>query len=153
MSLIVRRKIHEARLAEGWHEAVVKDVSAEFEVATSFGVRDQATLIFTVNEEEEIDLRLRCTLSLGKKSKLYGIITELTGREPGAEFDLETLIGLPCKVLVSHKEMESGDVWENVDKVKGLKKRQPARKTPEEVFIDQGTLPFDEEPTDVEIPF
>jgi len=135
MALIVRRKLHEARLSEDWHEAEIADVTAEYNKVTPFGVKDQATIIFRVGE---VELRMRCTLSLGKKAKLYGLITEITGQEPGKEFDLEELIGMSCKVLVSHREMESGDVWENIDRVKSVPQKSGGlnKRSVEEIVDD-----------------
>lgn len=117
MALVVRRKLHEARVDEGWHEAVITDVKAVYGVTTRYGVVDQAHLTFTVGA---VDLKLRCNLSLSPRSRLFSVITAVTGKEPGAEFDLETLIGLECKVLVSHRKSEAGDVWERIERVRGV---------------------------------
>lgn len=117
MSTLVKRKVHEPSIAEGWHNATIDSVKAEYGVTTNYGVKDRATIEFEVGGTY---LKLRCTLSLNPKSKLYGVIAELAGGAPGEEYDLEDLVGLRCRVLVSHYESDSGDVWENIDKVKAI---------------------------------
>lgn len=58
------------------------------------------------------------TPQLTPQSKLAGLIRGLTGAElPGGEFDLESLLGKQCQVLVRRSTNKNGKTYCNVEQV------------------------------------
>jgi len=53
-------------------------------------------------------------LSLHPQSFLTRAITDITGREPGHEFDLDSLVGREVELVIKHNEGNDGRVYANV---------------------------------------
>jgi hypothetical protein len=56
------------------------------------------------------------TVSLHKNSRLLPRVTSILGRDPGASFDLETLVGKQIQIVVTHTE-NGGKKYANVQAV------------------------------------
>mgnify|MGYP005836665781 CR=1 FL=1 len=132
MAIIVKKEIRKARLDEGMHNATVKEITVDYQVQTQFGIKDVANIFFEVGG---VVIKKRASLSIAKNSTLLSLIKDITGIEPKGEFDLETLIGKKCQVLITHNQTDNGDVWENIEKV---------RKAPGKTIFDddEDGLPF-----------
>lgn len=112
-STIIRRYVRQPRLDVGVYDAVIESVVPVDGVETRFGVRDQIVVTFDV---DGTSVRKRYNKSLHPKSALYGLIFELAG-DLGENFDVAELEDKPCRVTIVHRMTETGDVWENVDRV------------------------------------
>jgi hypothetical protein len=112
------RKLYEPRIDEGWHKATVKEVEQKLNQLTPWGYKDNAILTFQVGE---IPLKKWCTLSLSKRSTLYSIVSTIIGYDPGNRYNLRELIGKACEVFVSHKQNDSGDVYETIKEVRAVR--------------------------------
>ena len=112
-STLIRRSVRQPRLDAGVYDAVIESVLPVDGVETRFGVRDQIVVKFDVNGTS---VRKPYNRSLHPKSALYELIFELVG-DVGKEFDVAELEGKPCRVTIVHRTTDSGDVWENVDRV------------------------------------
>jgi len=112
-STIIRRSVRQPKLDVGVYDAVITSVEPLDGVETRFGVRDQIVVKFDV---DGISVRKRYNRSLHPKSSLHELICELAG-DVGNEFDVAELEGKPCRVTIVHRTTDTGDVWENVDRV------------------------------------
>jgi hypothetical protein len=112
-STLVSRQLRQPKLQEGVHDAIIESVVPADGVETRFGVRDQIVVAFDV---DGTGVRKRYNRSLHPKSSLYELIFELAG-DVGNEFDVAELEGKPCRVTVVHRMTDTGDVWENIDRV------------------------------------
>jgi hypothetical protein len=121
-SIFVRRPRRTAQLEEGTYDATIEGVEELTGVMTPWGEQDKILVTFDVNG---VVLRRRYNKSLYPTSNLFVLINELTG-EPGEEFDVVTLVDMPCRVLISHRETDTGDVWENIEKVTKSGKSAPS---------------------------
>ena len=121
-SIIVKRPLRKPRLAEGVYPSEIIAVEELKSVLTSWGEKDMIAFKFDL---EGVEISYRCTKSLHRSSNLYALIKELAG-EPGEEFDVSTLVGTPCTVLISHYETDAGDVWENIEKITKARKSTPS---------------------------
>ena len=113
MSTLIRRSVRQPKLAAGVYDAFIESVVPVDGVETRFGVRDQIVVTFEV---DGISVRKRYNRSLHPKSFLYELIFELAG-DVGKEFEATELEGKPCRVTIVHRTTDTGDVWENVDRV------------------------------------
>lgn len=110
------------------HVAVCVDVVDLGEVETHFGKKHKVKLVWEVDEltagrrsDGKLFLaRKQYTASLNDKSTLYKDLTSWRGRpftdEELRAFDLEKLIGVPCRILVEHVTRD-GQTYANVTKV------------------------------------
>jgi hypothetical protein len=121
-SIFVRRPRRTAQLEEGTYEATIVAVEEITGVTTEWGEQDKIVVTFDV---DGVELRRRYNKSLYPTSYLYALIKELVG-DPGEEFDVITLVDMPCRVLITHREAENGDVWENIEKVAKDRKPKPS---------------------------
>lgn len=126
MAIILEKKALTPKCDEGLYIAIISDVSEEKGIQTAFGIRDQLKFVFTTNED--VELVWRCTASLSPKSKLViDLIIPLVGDVTGEQFDVESLVGTRCKILVEHREGQNGGVFANITKILPLK-NQPQNK-------------------------
>ena len=96
-------------IPSGPYDATVASVEAD---EGEFGA--QVKFIFRLNGETDdatgdpIELWAWSSLKVNPRTKLYKWISALTGATPvvGGKFDVGTLTGLPCRVLVN---LEDGD--------------------------------------------
>ena len=116
MTLVRRRENRKPQKAEGTYAATITEVAERKAVATAYGVKDKIVITFKVDGETPIKRPYNDSLHL--KSSLYALIKEVTGHEPPEEYDLEELVGKTCTVAVVHREDATGNVWENIDRVK-----------------------------------
>jgi hypothetical protein len=112
-STIIRRSVRQPKLDAGAYDAVIESVVPVDGVETRFGVRDQIVVTFDV---DGTSVKKRYNKSLHPKSALYELIFELGG-DVGKEFDVAELEGKQCRVTIIHRMTDTGDVWENVDRV------------------------------------
>jgi hypothetical protein len=56
-------------------------------------------------------------LSLHPQSFLSRAIFDITGREPGSEFDLDSLLGIECDLVIKHNRAPDGRVYANVSSI------------------------------------
>ena len=106
--------------SEGDHNAVFVDFVDLGMVETKFGKKHKIRGVFQVEETGKDGKRLvvmqRYTASVHEKSLLYKHVKGATGKPPGKKFDTESLIGVPCRIIVEHNE--SGDkVFANITAV------------------------------------
>jgi hypothetical protein len=116
MTLVRKRESRKPQKAEGTYPATIIDVAERKAVATAYGVKDKIVITFKVDGETPI--KRPYNDSLHPKSSLYALIREVMGHEPPQEYDLEELVGKTCTVAVVHREDATGNVWENIDRVK-----------------------------------
>lgn len=79
--------------------------------------------------------------TLSKQGALRPLIESWRGRpltqEEAAGFDLKTLVGSPCKVLIQHAETKDGRLFANVQAVIKADPGQPTTTQATMVFFDQ----------------
>jgi hypothetical protein len=111
MSLIVRnvKKTYE-NVTEGLHRAVLADVVDVGEVETKFGPKHRVRLVWLTDElgkdGKHLAIIRTFNKSLHEKSLLRKAIKQITGKDPGDEFDLQDLIGTNAKLNVEWTESE-----------------------------------------------
>jgi len=108
---------------EGTFRAVCVDVTPPEVKQTKFGPKEQFRCVFEIEAEREGGGR-QCvwsrsfTVSLNEKSSFRKFIRQWRGRDLSAaekaEFDTESLIGLPAMLVVVHEESEDGTVYANI---------------------------------------
>lgn len=66
--------------------------------------------------------------------KAYNWVHALTGREypPGEEMDTDDVVGLPARILISHKPGKDNRVWMRAKDVFSASAQQPAAPAPSE---------------------
>jgi hypothetical protein len=112
---------HEA----GVFRAVCVDVTPLEKRDTQFGIKEEFRLVFETDAEPSEEDRPRCvwsrgfTPSLSEKANLRKFLRQWFGRDLNAvelaEFDTETLIGMPASVVVVQEDSKDGDkVYANI---------------------------------------
>lgn len=129
-SLIVKQREFEL-MSEGLHNVTITKVEDVGAVETKYGVKDRVRIFFTASDQKDkegnpVDAIMSANKTLGKKTTLSKLLNSL-GIEVGSEFDLNTLIGIKCQVVIEHTESE-GRTYANIATV--LKVRKP---TPEQI--------------------
>ena len=114
IAIIVSKKARKPQLKEGMHDAIITDIVEANGIATQFGLKDKIVVTYKVGDAE---IKRSYNKSLHPSSTLYGLIMELKGSLSGSQFDVETLKGTKCRIVVLHRTTETGDIWENVDRV------------------------------------
>jgi hypothetical protein len=120
MSIFVSGKTY-VPAPEGLYRAGLVDVVALGEVDTHFGKKHKVRLAFELEVKGEdgrhFIVSKTYTLSLHEKSSLHKDLRGWRGRpftrQEMKRFDLEALIGTPCKVVITHVERD-GTVYGNV---------------------------------------
>jgi len=113
MATIVTKPTRVALVDDGDYDAVITGVEEQNDVQTTYEVKNMVVLTFDAGGTE---VRKRYSRSLHEKSDLYWLVKELVG-EPGDRFDLDTLIGTPCRIFITHTETETG-MWRYVGNVR-----------------------------------
>lgn len=54
------------------------------------------------------------TLSLHEKSSLYKDLKSILGKDPGASYDLNQLIGVNAQAVITHDTGSDGRTWSNI---------------------------------------
>jgi hypothetical protein len=106
---------------EGLHNGVCVDVIDEGLQQTAWGQKWKVALVWELDAHKEdgtrFSVRKRYTASLHEKSNLAKDLKSWRGRAFTAEelsgFDVEKVLGAPCKLLVQHTEKD-GATYANV---------------------------------------
>lgn len=109
---------------DGVHNAVCVDVVDLGMVEGAFGTKHKLKLVWEIEEKMDSGkpfiVGKRYTVSLHEKSTLRKDLKSWRGRDFTAEelkeFDLESVIGAPCQLVVVHSETE-GTTYANVSNV------------------------------------
>ena len=105
---------------QGNHDAVFCDVEDLGVVETQYGKKHQIRLVWQIAEKMEdgrpFTIGRRYGLSLHEKSALFKDLKTYAKKAPPQNLDLETLIGKPCQILVTHVERD-GSTYANVQAV------------------------------------
>ena len=118
MTRYIERKLREVKIAEGLYKARIGRIAEEKAVETPFGIKDKLIVPFEVeNGSQPIEINKRYNYSIHENSSFAGLIRSVTGSLPGEKFDLDTLEGQRCQVVITHRTTDAGDVWENIQTV------------------------------------
>ena len=105
---------------EGSHDAVFCDVEDLGVVETMYGKKHQIRLVWQLAEKMEdgrpFTIGRRYGLNLHEKAALFKDLKSYAKKAPPQNLDLETLIGKPCQILVTHVERD-GSTYANVQAV------------------------------------
>jgi hypothetical protein len=105
---------------QGNHDAVFCDVEDLGEVETQYGKKHQIRLVWQIAEKMEdgrpFTIGRRYGLTLHEKAALFKDLKTYAKKAPPQNLDLETLIGKPCQILVTHAERD-GSTYANVQAV------------------------------------
>jgi hypothetical protein len=115
--------------SEDIHDAVLCEFKDLGVVDTPYGDKHQGLFVFQVEEENDLEnrkeVRFFFNMTLGTESypsKIRKIIEKWRGKsitddEHGEGFDLESLVGKPCRLDVSHRESQKGRTYAQVDSI------------------------------------
>jgi hypothetical protein len=108
---------------EGTFRAVCVDVTPPEVKQTKFGPKEMFRVVFEIDAERE-DGGRQCvwsrafTVSLNEKASFRKFLRQWRGRDLNAaekaEFDTESLIGLPATLVIVHEESEDGTIYANL---------------------------------------
>jgi hypothetical protein len=121
MAVIVKEKVYELP-DEGVHSLVISEIRDLGLVDTSFGTKDKALIVFDVQDQNDSEgnptrVSVSVNKSLHVKSSLSVLLGQL-GVVPGAEFDLEDLVGLQVKQgVIQHNVGKNGKTYANLTTV------------------------------------
>jgi hypothetical protein len=104
-------------IPEGLYEAEVQEIEED---SGDFG--DFVRVVFKITSGDHKDtLRnliasKKLYIGSGKTSKLVGVVKALTKEEPkpGADMDLEKLVGSKCRIFVKNGKERDGIVYQNI---------------------------------------
>jgi pyruvate/2-oxoglutarate dehydrogenase complex dihydrolipoamide acyltransferase (E2) component len=129
---------------EGPIKGVIVDVTEPKKRLTQYGEKDEFRLVFETEAEDEENDRRFCvwsrgyTPSLNEKAAVRKDLKKILGRELTAaellEFDLETLIGYPVKLIIQH-EHKDDRVFANISFIAPDKSADPLK--PSGKFVRQ----------------
>jgi hypothetical protein len=132
MSLIVKDRVFEP-MTEGLHNVAITKVEDLGLQDTMYGAKDQARIFFTAQDQKAKDGKaVDCpytvtTTSLHAKSKLAKLLNSL-GITASDAFDLNTLVGVKCQVVIEHGEnKETGKPYAKIVSI--LKNRKAGQPT------------------------
>ena len=125
MSRYIERTLREAKIAGGLYKARIGKIAEEKAVETPYGIKDKLVVSFEVeNGSQPIEIKKRYNYSIHENSSFAGLIKGVTGNLPGEKFDLDTLEGQRCQVVITHRTTDAGDVWENIQTVMAAAEEQ-----------------------------
>jgi len=105
---------------EGSHDAVFCDVEDLGIIETQYGKKHQVRIVWQLGLKMEdgrpYTIGRRYGLSLHEKAALFKDLKSYAKKAPPQNLDLETLIGKPCQILVTHTERD-GSTYANVQAV------------------------------------
>lgn len=120
MTILARKKTKRQfpQSSDGLHHGLLIDVVDIGEQVSSWGTKHKIKLVFAIEEKDSegnpILVSDFCALSLHEKAKLYAAVAALTGAEPPAELDIESLIGKRCCLLTEQNTSADGFTYANV---------------------------------------
>jgi hypothetical protein len=119
VSLILKRNGDFNPAPEGLHRAVCVDVIDLGVRDSQWGPKHQIVLVWEIDALRDDgaphQVRAIFSASLHEKSKLYGVLKSWRGRaftpQELAGFDMEKVIGAPCRVVISHTVGKDGCIY------------------------------------------
>lgn len=110
------------RIPEGVYEAIVENVrNAGTKISKRGFEVPMVSMDFKTGQGVTISYKIPRLIREGYP--LYQMLENMCGYK-GGEFNLKTLVNRDCVIRVVHREMENGDIWENVSEV--LKTANPS---------------------------
>ena len=111
MSMIVKRRKRQFEIPkEGQVFARLQQIKDLGIVDGNFGSKEKIAFVWQTAEcgigGEPLEVWQRLTKSLHPKSLLFKAIRQITGEDPGEEFDLQTLVGVEVTLVIEHNEAE-----------------------------------------------
>jgi hypothetical protein len=120
MAIVASRGGSYTPATEGSHDAVFCDVEDLGVVETQYGKKHQVRIVWQLaakmDDGRPFTIGRRYGLSLHEKSALFKDLKSYAKKAPPQNLDLETLIGKPCQILVTHTERD-GSTYANVQAV------------------------------------
>lgn len=120
MSIVVHAKTFQLP-TPGLHEGGLVGVEDLGTHDYGNGARPMLRLTFVINERDErgqaLEVSTLATPSLHPKSKLFSFASVLLGGPVPAELSMDDLIGLPCQLVISHRQDKQGRTWPSVDQL------------------------------------
>lgn len=130
MSLIVKDRVYE-QMTEGLHNVQITKVEDLGQQDTMYGTKDQARVYFTALDQKDkegkaVDCPMTVTCSLHPKSKLGKLLASLQINHSEDGFDLNSLVGTKCQVVIEHAEnKETGRPYAKIISVIKVRKQAP----------------------------
>ena len=125
----VNKSTPQEAIPEGLYSSYVKDISEE---SGEFGEYLKFTFIITDAKYRDTLRNSICNKKIsysenGKHSKLYTYIKALTGKAPvvGEDFDIESLKGKTCQILVKDDKEKDGVMYQKIADIMPLKVEVP----------------------------
>jgi len=120
MAIVASRGGSYTPATEGSHDAVFCDVEDLGIVETQYGKKHQVRIVWQLaakmDDGRPFTIGRRYGLSLHEKAALFKDLKSYAKKAPPQNLDLETLIGKPCQILVTHTERD-GSTYANVQAV------------------------------------
>jgi hypothetical protein len=126
MATVIKQKEYEL-MDEGLHSVVISRIEDLGKVDTQHGVKEMAEIWFKALDQKakdggDVEARVRVNCVLGAKSTLRKLVLSPLNIVPGKEFDLNSLVGIKCQVLIQHNTIEDGRTFANITSVLKAKK-------------------------------
>jgi len=127
----------------GTQESSNPEWRASRKLNLGFELVDESAIFDEERGEENFVVYGNWNQSLGKKSKLRPLIESWTGKKIADEFELDTLLDLPCQIQITHVTNDKG-TYANITNIMGPGKGKVSKSTmePESLYLDET---FDEE--------
>jgi hypothetical protein len=120
---------------EGSHLAVLADILDLGERPTAYGLKERLRFVWLVDQlgadGKQITVIATYTKSLDDRATLVRIITDITGKVPGEEFETENVIGANARVIIKHNQGKDGRVYANIVAILRPGKGEPVLKIPD----------------------
>lgn len=125
----VNKSTPQEPIPEGLYSAYVQDIAEE---DGEFGAYLKFNFIITEGKYRNVQRNSVCSKKIsysekGKHSKLYLYIKALTGKGPevGEDFDIESLKGKSCQILVKDDKEKDGILYQKITDVMPPKVEEP----------------------------
>lgn len=118
MPRIITREPMTSPVPAGMYGAAIADIEEAFEVETPWGEKDQLIVSFELDAPGgPFTLRKRYNRSIHEKSGFYKLVASVTGKPPSNEFDIDNLVGVDCRLVVTHAKDDNGNTWARIESV------------------------------------
>lgn len=126
MATVIKQKEYEL-MEEGLNNVVVSRIEDLGKVDGKYGVKEMAEIYFKsltqkAKDGSDVEARIRVNCVLGSKSTLRKMVLAPLNIVPGKEFDLNSLVGIKCQVLIEHNTIEDGRTFANITSIVKTKK-------------------------------
>lgn len=126
MATVIKQKEYEL-MEEGLNNVVVSRIEDLGKVDGKYGVKEMAEIYFKsltqkAKDGSDVEARIRVNCVLGAKSTLRKMVLAPLNIVPGKEFDLNSLVGIKCQVLIEHNTIEDGRTFANITSIVKTKK-------------------------------